>query len=106
MTVQPNAFNASVAGTQRAVTRSGDAEASNSQAANRQARAEKPGGQRGGVEEIERDAATGDSGADGRQLLGGRDRQGEPEHGNEDSDDAAHQRISKEGTGGHIDFDA
>lgn len=106
MTVQPSAFSASVAGTQRAITRSGDAEHAQAQAASRQARAENPGGQHGGVEQIERDAATGDSGADGRQLLSGQNCRGEPEHTQEEDRDASPHSVSKEGAGQSIDFDA
>ncbi len=106
MSVQPTAFSASVAGTQRAATRSGDADAANAQAANGQRRAAQPAGVHDGVEQIERDAAAGDSGADGRQLLVEHERD-EGEGAEETPAESSSQERSAHGpAGGRIDFEA
>jgi hypothetical protein len=114
MSVQPTAFSASVAGTQRAATRSGDADAANAQASNGQLRAAQPGGAHDGVEQVERDAAAGDSGADGRQLLVEHEPdENKPDEDKPDEDDAengdAAPRAEQDPhgrTGGRIDFKA
>ncbi|GEM_PF-7107741 len=107
MNIQPTppASLAGLAGTQRAAAKSADSDA-NAASVSAQQKADKPGGVENGLAEVEKDAAAGDSGADGRQQY---ESSGEPasgEHPATDSHGTPPHAVNDENTGQHLDLDA
>ncbi|WP_153557197.1 hypothetical protein [Roseimaritima sediminicola] len=107
---------ASLAGTQRAAAKGTDLDQAAAAEAARQ-RADAPAGDRSDVAEIERDAAAGDSGADGRQAYERgdspqdasaeqEDRAGQEDRARQDPNKPASPASRDSASGQHLDLQA
>ncbi|QEG41997.1 hypothetical protein [Roseimaritima ulvae] len=105
MNIQPSPPTAitGIAGTQRAAAKSADNDAAAAADAAQQ-RADKPAGIENGLAHVEKDAAAGDSEADGRQLYEPREHD-HPEDGDQAPPQGRHS-VSDEDTGNYLDLDA
>lgn len=99
----PSAAVSGIAGTQRAAAKSAGNDAA-AAADGAQQRADKPAGIEEGIAHVEKDAAAGDSGADGRQLYEQKEKHTPPEH--EEHPAAQRRSVSDKDSGTHLDLDA
>ncbi len=99
----PPAAVAGIAGTQRAAAKSASVDGAVAADAAQQ-RADKPAGVENDLAHVEKDAAIGDSGADGRQLYE------QPEHHEQEPGEEAppppRRSVSDKESGTHLDLDA
>src|SRR6056297_2725803 len=107
MNIQPTppASLAGLAGTQRAAAKSADSDA-NAASVSAQQKADKPGGVESGLAEVEKDAAAGDSGADGRQQYESSGDHSSADHPATDPNAPQRHAVNDENTGQHLDLDA
>ena len=106
MNIQPSAAAASIAGTDRAAARGGEADAKRGEANRQRAVAESPGGKAADSSAVDSGQETADRGGDGRQVLDIFER-------SEDSQDDAgqdprgtSQSANSDGQGDHLDLEA
>ena len=105
MNIQPAPPTAitGIAGTQRAAAKSADNDTAAAADAAQQ-RADKPAGIENGLAHVEKDAAAGDSEADGRQLY--EPREHAPNEDGEQPQAGTRHSVSDEDTGNLLDLDA
>lgn len=106
MNIQPSAAAASIAGTDRAATRGGEADAKRGEASRQKSVAESPGGKSADSSALDSGQETSDRGGDGRQVLDIFERSSETEEesaGEGGKDDRAPNRDTE---GGHLDIQA
>ncbi len=113
MNIQPSVAAASVAGTNRAAGKGGEADNQATEATRRQSTAEQPAGKSPETPGIEAGEQAEDRGGDGREMYDDFNRSG-PERDREDHEDATAERTPEQpglspppdGSGGHLDFQA
>ncbi|QDT06639.1 hypothetical protein K227x_50550 [Rubripirellula lacrimiformis] len=112
MNINPTPAAASVAGVSRAVAKGGESEKQATDATNKLAASETPGGNHAELSEIDKGSPTGDRGGDGRQDLDtfeGHDDESQNSDDNGEtgsSDIAATAKQPTTDADGHLDFEA
>ena len=106
MNILPSAAAASIAGTDRAASRGGDADGKRAEATRQQSVTEAPGGKPADSSAVDSGEQTSDRGGDGRQVLD----TFEGSKGSEDDEQQDHtpdkKPLSSETQGNHLDLEA
>ena len=106
MNIQPSAAAASIAGTDRAAARGGEADAKRSEAMRQKAVSESPGGKATDSSAIDSGQETTDRGGDGRQVLDMFEKSNKPDEETVDDQNSPRQGINSDTQGGHLDLEA
>tara|TARA_R110002049_G_scaffold305056_1_gene500981 strand:- start:16568 stop:16903 length:336 start_codon:yes stop_codon:yes gene_type:complete len=106
MNIQPSAAAASIAGTDRAATRGGEADAKRGEASRQQSAAEAPGGKAADSSALDSGQETADRGGDGRQVLDIFEQSAKDEEEQAADQESSKSSANQESQGNHLDLEA
>ena len=106
MNIQPSAAAASIAGTDRAATRGGEADAKRGEATRQREVSEAPGGKAADSSAIDSGQETADRGGDGHQVLDVFEKATKPDEETGDDLGLPRQGVNSDTQGGHLDLEA
>ena len=106
MNIQPSAAAASIAGTDRAAARGGEADAKRSEASRQKSVSEAPAGKAADSSAVDSGQETTDRGGDGRQVLDVFERASEPEEEAVADEGNSGEAVNSETQGGNLDLQA